>query len=98
MENEELVSLKKRSKVLSIGSVILLIFSFLAITYGFLQRASARQEYEKQLRNKVELEECKAEVKKQKEFAANANLEAEYQKQIAAERFVKILELEKKIK
>lgn len=98
MENAKLVSLKKQNKILSISSTALLVLLLLAIVYGFIQRTSARQEYEMQLRTKVELEECKVEVKKQKEFAATADLEAEYQKQIAAERFIKILELEKKVK
>jgi hypothetical protein len=92
---------QKASKQLGIRSAIIAICLVGAIGlffYGLINNIQAQKDKEAALRSLVSLKECEAETLKQREYAAQANLEAEHQKRLAEEAFVKMLELQKKSK
>ncbi|MCE2892803.1 MAG: hypothetical protein LW721_00090 [Flammeovirgaceae bacterium] len=77
---------------------IAIFFSIGFFFYGLINSIQAQKNKELALRSLVNLKECEAETLKQREYAAQANLEAEHQKRLAEEAFIKMLELQKKSK
>lgn len=88
----------KKSRIQNAAIVICLVVAIGFFFYGLINNIQAKKDRELSLKARIELEECKAETLKQREYAAQANLEAEHQKRIAEEAFIKMLEAQKKSK
>jgi dethiobiotin synthetase len=94
-------AVKQALKLGRINNIVVAVCILAAIGfffYGLINNIQAKKDKELALRSLVSLKECEAELSKQREYAAQANLEAEHQKRLAAEVFVKMLELQKKNK
>ncbi len=98
MENLEITTLKKRNKILLTVCLLLIIALLSILFYSYKQTSFALANQEKALQAEIELKECEVETRKQREYAAQANLEAEIQKRMTEEAYLKMLEAEKKKK
>ena len=87
---------KTRINGIALGIAILISIGF--FFYGLINNIQAQKDKELALRSLVSLKECEAETLKQREYAAQANLEAEHQKRLAEVAFIKMLEWQKKSK
>ena len=95
MENLEINALKKRNKILMTACLFLIVVLLTVLFYFYKQTSFALANQEMALQAKVELKQCEIEARKQREYAAQANLEAENQKRMAEEYFMKMLEAKK---
>jgi hypothetical protein len=94
--DEQKTLMKNRMQYLVLGICFLAAIGF--FFYGLINNIQARKDRELSLKVRIELEECKAETLKQREYAAQANLEAEHQKRLAEEAFIKMLDSQRKEK
>lgn len=98
MENGEIKVLKKRNKILFTVCILLIVALLSILFYSYIQTGFALANQEMALKARVELKECEVETRKQREYATQANLEAEIQKKMTEEAYFKMLEAQKKKK
>lgn len=90
--------MEKQNRLLKITCAVLVVLLALFMIYSFVQRGLAQAKEEEALTHLVRLKECEVEALKQREYAAQANLEAENQKRMAEEAYRKMIEAHQKIK